>query len=89
MKFATQDLVHPPPRLEAVQIVLGRLGLDVRGLVRQLGARRVDALALRLQHARDRILGQPVDLRSGTSARSSRAIATSRCACPKPIGEEM
>ena len=27
--------------------------------------------------------------RSGTSRRSSFAIATSRCACPSPIGEEM
>jgi hypothetical protein len=24
-----QDLVHPPPGLEAVEVVLGRLGLDV------------------------------------------------------------
>ena len=57
-----QDLVHPAPRLEAVQVVLGRLGLDVLRLVRQVLAAGVDALALALEHARDRVLGEPVDL---------------------------
>ena len=52
MKLASEDLVHPPPRLEAVQVVLGRLGLDVRRLVGELGAGRMDALAARLEHAR-------------------------------------
>ena len=47
-----QDLVHPPDRLEAVEIVLGRLALDVMRLVRKLGARRVDSLAARLEHSR-------------------------------------
>ena len=40
-----QDLVHPPDRLEAVQVVLGGLALDVAGLVRQERARGVDPLA--------------------------------------------
>ena len=31
-----QDLVHPADRLEAVQVVLGRLALDVAGLVREV-----------------------------------------------------
>ena len=35
---------------------------DVRGLARQLRARRVDALAARLEHGCHRMLGQPVDL---------------------------
>ena len=60
-----QDLVHPAPGLEAVQVVLGRLGLDVGGLVGQQRAGGVDALALGLQHARDRVLRQPVDLEVG------------------------
>ena len=51
-------------------------------------ARRMDALALRLEDPGDRILGEPVDLESGCRRRSSRAIATSRCAWPSPIGEE-
>ena len=29
MKFASQDLVHTPQRLEAMQVVLGGLRLDV------------------------------------------------------------
>ena len=47
---------------EAVQVVLGGLRLDVAGLVGQVGAGRVDALALGLQHPGDRVLGEPVDL---------------------------
>ena len=57
-----QDLVHPPPGVEAVQVVLGRLGLEVPRLAGQVLARRMDAFALALEHARDWILGQPVDL---------------------------
>ena len=57
-----QDLVHPAPGLEAVQVVLGRLGLHVRGLVGQVPAGGVDALALGLEHAGDRVLGEPVDV---------------------------
>ncbi len=70
-----QDLVHPPPCVEAVQVVLGRLGLDVAGLVREQGAGGVDALALRLEHPRDRMLGEPVDLEVGMrgSAAPSRS----------------
>ena len=57
-----EDLVHAPQRVEAVQIVLGGLRLDVARLVGQMSAGRVDALALCLQHAGDRVLGEPVDL---------------------------
>ena len=45
-----QDLVHPPDRLEAVQVVLGRLALDVRRLVRQV-ARSPDGRARRAPRA--------------------------------------
>ena len=62
MKFEKQDLVHPPDRLEAVQVVLGGLALDVAGLVREVGARRMDPLAPLLQHRRDGTLREPVDL---------------------------
>ena len=65
MKLATQDLVHPAQRLEAVQVVLAGLGGDVRGLVGQPSAGRVDALALGVEHGGDRVLGQPVDLEVG------------------------
>ena len=57
-----QDLVHAPPRLEGVELVLARLGGDVARLVGEQRARRVDPLAAALEHARDRILGEPVDL---------------------------
>ena len=60
-----QDLVHPPDRLEAVQVVLGRLALDVARLVREEGAGRMDPLAARLEHRRDRMLREPVDLEVG------------------------
>ncbi len=45
-----------------VQVVLGGLRLDVLGLVGQMGAGGVDALALGLEHPGDRVLGEPVDL---------------------------
>ena len=57
-----QDLVHPPPRLEAVQVVLRGLGLDVVRLVRKLCARRVDPLSARLEDRGDGMLRKPVDL---------------------------
>jgi hypothetical protein len=57
-----QDLVHPSDRLEAVQVVLGGLGLDVAGLVGQVLARRMDPLPLGLEHPGHRVLRQPVDL---------------------------
>ena len=56
-----KDFVHPPPSLESVQVVLGRLGLDMRGLVGQLGAGGMDALALGFKDARDGVLSEPVD----------------------------
>ena len=65
MKFEKQDLVHPPDRLEAVQVVLGGLALDMAGLVREVGARRMDPLAPLLQHCRDGALREPVDLQLG------------------------
>ena len=42
-----EDLVHPPDRLERVEVVLGRLAGDVGRLRRELGAQRVDPLAAR------------------------------------------
>jgi hypothetical protein len=45
-----------------VQVVLGRLGLDVPGLVREVRARRVDPLTTRLEHRRDGVLREPVEL---------------------------
>ena len=57
-----EDLVHPPPRLEAVQLVLARLGCDVSRLVRERSARRMDAFAAALEHRRHRVLSEPVDL---------------------------
>ena len=60
-----EDLVHAAQRVEAVQVVLGGLRLDVLGLVRQMRAGGVDALALGLEHPGDGVLGEPVDLQVG------------------------
>src|SRR5207244_8662582 len=57
-----QDLVHPPDRLEAVQIVFRALALDVPRLVREVRAGRVDVLAARLEHRGYGMLRQPLDL---------------------------
>ena len=48
-----------------MEVVLGRLALDVAGLVRQVGARRVDLLAARLEDSSDRMLSKPIDLQVG------------------------
>ena len=56
-----QDLVHPAERLEHVQVMLARLGLDVRALARQRAGRRVYPLAALLQYPGNRRLGEPVD----------------------------
>ena len=61
-----EDLVHAADRLEGVEVVLGRLGRDVRRFRGELGAQRVDPLAAGLEHRRDRRLGQPVDLEVGS-----------------------
>ena len=45
--------------------MLGGLGRDVRRLGGQLGAHRVDPLAVRLEHAVTGMLGEPVDLEVG------------------------
>ena len=57
-----QDLVHPAPGLEGVELVPVRLGGDVPRLEREVPARRVDALAAALEHVGDRLLRQPLDL---------------------------
>ena len=60
-----QDLVHPPDRLERVQLVTVGLRLDVARLVRQVPAGGMDALARGLEDARDGILREPVDRQPG------------------------
>ena len=68
-----EDLVHPPPRLEAVQVVLGRLGLDVAAT--RWPARRWPGGSrspFGLEHGGDRVLRQPVDLRDRGGACAAR-----------------
>ena len=60
-----QDLVHPPDRLERVELVTVGLRLDVARLVRQVPAGGMDALARCLEDARDGILREPVDRQPG------------------------
>ena len=60
-----EDLVHATQRVEAVEVVLGGLRLDVARLIGEMGAGGVDALALALKHPGDRVLGQPVDQKVG------------------------
>ena len=83
-----EDLVHAAERVEGVQVVLRRLALPVRRLRGQLGAGRVDDLALGLEHRGDRRLRPPLDLEVGHRSRSARAIARSRSTWPSPIGEQ-
>ena len=61
-----EDLVHAPPGLEAVQVVLGGLALDMPRFAYQQRAGRVDALAAGLQHSGHRMLRQPIDFQIGT-----------------------
>ena len=61
-----QDLVHPPDRLERVQVVLAGLGLDVAALAGQPRRRRMDPLPRLLQEVGHRRLRQPLDLHPGT-----------------------
>src|SRR5258708_9430577 len=60
-----ETLVRTPNRLEAVEVVLGRLTFNVAGLIRQMCAGRVDAFAARPEYFGDRVLGQPVNLEVG------------------------
>ena len=60
-----QDLVHPPERLEHIQLVLVGLGLDVGRFAGEQRAGGMDPLAARLEHLGDRVLGEPVDLEIG------------------------
>jgi hypothetical protein len=52
-----QDLIHTADRLEAVQIVLCRLALDVARCVGQQRACRMDSLSSRLKNSRRQVLG--------------------------------
>ena len=83
-----EDLVEAAQHLEGVELVLAGLGVDVSRLGCELGTGRVDALALRLEHRRHRVLGEPLDLETGVQLRNSRAIAMSRQTWPSPIGEQ-
>ncbi len=84
-----QDLVHAADRLKAMQVVLGGLALDVLRLAREVAARRMDRLALPFEDARDGCCASQSIWTPSTRWRSARAIATSRCAWPRPIGDEM
>ena len=64
-EVADQDLVHGPDGLEGVQVVLGRLTLDVPRFAGQKGRGRVDPFGAPPQQFRDRVLGQPVHLEAG------------------------
>ena len=64
-EVADQDLVHGPDGLEGVQVVLGRLALEMPGLAGQEGRGGVDQLRAPPQQLGDRMLGQPVHLKAG------------------------
>ena len=61
-EIGDQHLVHASDRLEAVQIVLTRLQLDVPRLACKPRTQRVDALAAGLKQTRHGVLRQPIDL---------------------------
>ena len=63
-----EDLVHVPPGVEGVEVVLAGLGLEVRGLA---GQRRLAGWSVSPRASSTRvtgILGQPVDLELRTGA---------------------
>ena len=57
-----QYFVHAANGLERVQVVFAGLGLDVVGFVGKYFAGRVNSLVIRIEKARHRVLGEPVDL---------------------------
>ena len=57
-----EHLVHPPDRLERVQVVLPGLRLEVRGLADQVRRRGVHGLASLLEELHHRRLGEPLDV---------------------------
>ena len=61
-----QELVHPPDRLERMQVVLIGVELDMGRLVQQVRRRRVHRLARVREYPRHRVLREPVDLYAGT-----------------------
>src|SRR6516165_5174532 len=63
-----EDLVHAPPGLETVEVVLGGFALDVAGFICQVHTGWVDALAAGLEYLGDGVLYQPVDLEVGMQA---------------------
>ena len=65
MKLCDQHLVHAADGLEAVQVVLARLQLDVPRLAGEPRAQRMDALAAGVEQPCHRVLRQPVDLQIG------------------------
>ncbi len=80
MEVGDEDLVHSSPCLEAVQVVLGRLFLDVGRLTGEPRRRRMDTLAAGIEHGGDRVLGEPVDLYvgvQGTQLARDRHVAQS------------
>ena len=78
VEVVDQDLVHPADRLEGVQVVLPRLGLDVPGLVREPRRRGMHPLPRCLEELGDRRLREPVDLDVGHAARAARRRSPGR-----------
>ena len=62
VEVADQDLVHPSKRLKDVQIVLVGLVLEVPRLIGEPRRGGMHGLAGIVEHAGDRVLGEPVDL---------------------------
>jgi hypothetical protein len=58
-----QNLIHPPDRLEAVQIMLCRFALDMAGFVGQEPACWMNMFITGLQDRSHRMLGEPIDLK--------------------------
>jgi hypothetical protein len=83
-----EDLVHPADGAERVQVVLAALVLETGRLAGQV---RRGRWMVSLRSASTLVTGSWASqsiCRSGCSPRSSSAIATSRRAWPRPIGED-
>ena len=60
-----EDLIHPSPGLEAVQVVPGGFAFQVRGFTDKVSAGGGQVLAFEIEHPGDRILSEPVDAQIG------------------------
>jgi len=84
VEVGEQDLVHAPEGLEAVQVVLGGLALEVLTFVGEQPRRRVHVLPRIVEDPGDGVLGQPVDLQVGVTLAQPSCDGDVALSVPEP-----